>query len=68
MKLLKGKVGRNACEVSKVWSLGFHAFKTEHSYILRLCYLRNKNGTHYIQVYKDRQCYTEMRGDGNESV
>lgn len=57
VKLLIDTVGRKAYKVSSVWRLGFHAFKTEHDYIFRLCYLRNKNGTHYIQVSKDRKCY-----------
>ena len=57
MKILKGKVGRKANEVANVWKLGFHAFKTDHDYIFRICYLRNKNGIHYVQISKERQCY-----------
>lgn len=48
----KGKVGRNAHTVSKVWKLGFHLFQTSTDIVFRLCYLRTKKGTHYIQVSK----------------
>ena len=57
MEIYKGKAGQNAFKVDDVWRLGLHAFKTEHDYILRLCYMRNKSGTHYIQISKDRPCY-----------
>lgn len=65
MIIYKGRVGENAYKVSKVWRLGFHAFSTEHSYIIRLCYMRTKSGTHYIQLSKDRECYgvCERRSD-----
>ena len=46
----KGRVGRTAYTVSKVWRLGFHIFVNGEDLIFRLCYLRNKRGTHYIQV------------------
>lgn len=49
IKFRKDKVGRYAYEVSKVWKLGFHAFINGEDLIFRICYLRNKSGTHYIQ-------------------
>ena len=54
INLTAGKVGKNAYEVSNVWRLGVHAFKTEHDYILRLCYFRWRS-THYIQISKSRE-------------
>lgn len=57
ISLSTGTVGQKAHEVSKTWSLGFHAFSTEHFRTLRLCYLRNKRGTHYIELTKDRKVY-----------
>ena len=50
IKFYKGRIGRTAYEVSKVWRLGFHIFVNGEDLIFRLCYLRNKNGTHYIQL------------------
>lgn len=49
-KFYKGKVGSKAYEVSKVWRLGVHIFLNEEDIIFRICYLRNKKGTHYIQL------------------
>lgn len=46
----KGEVGENAYKVCKVWNLGFHVFLNGGDLIFRLCYLRNKKGTHYIQT------------------
>ena len=57
MRFYKGKVGSKAYELSNVWRLGFHAFKTEHDYVLRLCYMRTKRGTYYVEISKDRRCY-----------
>ena len=51
------KVGKDANKLSKVWNLGFHAFSTEHFHTIRLCYLRNKKGTHYIELTKDKKNY-----------
>lgn len=50
IKLKKDKVGRLAYQVSKVWKLGFHVFINGEDLIFRVCYLRNKRGTHYIQL------------------
>jgi hypothetical protein len=50
MKFYKGKAGRNAYKVAKVWKLGFHVFVNGGDLTFRLCYLRNKNGTHYVQL------------------
>lgn len=50
IKLEKGTVGRNAYRVSKVWKLGFHSFINGGDYILRICYLRTKKHTYYVQV------------------
>jgi len=53
----KNKVGKDAYLVSKTWRLGFHAFRTEHFSILRLCYLRDKRGTHYMEITNQRRCF-----------
>lgn len=45
----KSTVGRRAHEVSKAWKLGLHVFLNDEDLIFRVCYLRNKKGTHYIQ-------------------
>ena len=50
IKIKKGLMGRNAYQVSKVWKLGFHSFINGSDYILRICYLRTKKHTHYVQV------------------
>ena len=50
IKIKKGLIGRNAYQVSKVWKLGFHSFINGGDYILRICYLRTKKHTHYVQV------------------
>lgn len=50
IKIKKGLIGRNAYLVSKVWKLGFHSFINGGDYILRICYLRTKKHTHYVQV------------------
>lgn len=50
IKLKKGAIGRNAYRVSKVWKLGFHSFINGDDYIIRICYLRTKKHTHYVQV------------------
>lgn len=50
IKLEKDYVGRNAYRVSKVWKLGFHVFLNGENLIARLCYLRTKRHTHYIQA------------------
>ena len=52
IKFYKGKVGKNSYMVSKVWKLGFHVFMNDGDLVFRLCYLRNKKGTHYIQLSK----------------
>ena len=57
ISLSANRVGRNAYEVSKTWKLGFHAFSTEHLRTIRLCYLRNKRGTYYVEITKDRKVY-----------
>lgn len=57
IKLEKDKVGRFAYKVSKVWKLGFHVFINGENLIFRVCYLRNKRGTHYIQLsVKIKEC------------
>ena len=57
IKFRKDKVGRLAYQVSKVWKLGFHIFTNEEDLVFRICYLRNKNGTHYIQLsVKIKEC------------
>lgn len=50
MKITKSKVGKNAYQVSKVWKLGFHVFLNGEDLVLRICYLRNEKGTHYVQM------------------
>lgn len=50
MRFYKGKAGKNAYKVSKVWKLGPHVFINGEDIIFRLCYWRNKKGTHYIQL------------------
>lgn len=50
MKITKSKVGKNAYKVSKVWKLGFHVFLNGEDLTFRVCYLRNENGTHYVQM------------------
>ena len=50
IKFYKGRMGRKAYVGSKVWRLGFHIFVNGEYLIFRLCYLRNKKGTHYIQL------------------
>ena len=49
IKFRKGRVGRYAYQLVKVWKLGLHIFINEDDLIFRICYLRNKNGTYYIQ-------------------
>ena len=74
MRFYKGKVGSKAYELSKVWRLGFHVFKTEYdllsyhrqSYIFRLCYMRTRRGTYYIQISKDKRCYDVCGCKGGE--
>lgn len=48
-RFYKGKVGTKSYTVSKVWKLGAHIFLSEEDLVFRICYLRNKKGTHYIQ-------------------
>lgn len=56
-KIRKDKVGRNAYKVSKVWKLGLHIFGNGEDLIFRICYLRNKHGTHYVQLsVKIKEC------------
>ena len=56
-KFRKDKVGRNAYKVTKVWKLGPHIFINGEDLVFRICYLRNKNGTHYIQLsIKIKEC------------
>lgn len=50
IKIRKGRVGRNAYKVSKVWDLGFHRFINEEDLIIRICYLRTNTSTHYCQL------------------
>jgi hypothetical protein len=50
IKFYKGRMGRKAYVGSKVWRLGFHIFVNGENLIFRLCYLRNKKGTHYVQL------------------
>jgi hypothetical protein len=50
IKLNKSRAGRTAYKVSKVWKLGFHVFVNGEDLIFRICYLRNKKGTHYVQL------------------
>ena len=52
IKFHKGKAGKNAYMVSKVWKLGFHIFLNGEDIVFRFCYFRNKKGTHYIQFAK----------------
>ena len=57
IKISKDKVGRNAYKVSKVWKLGFHVFVNGEDLVFRICYLRNKRGTHYVQLtLKIKEC------------
>lgn len=57
MKIRKDRVGRLAYQVSKVWKLGFHVFVNGEDLIFRVCYLRSKKGTHYVQLsVKVREC------------
>ena len=46
----KGRAGRESYKACKVWRLGFHVFLNDGDLIFRVCYLRNKKGTHYIQM------------------
>lgn len=46
----KGKVGKNAYKVCKVWKLGFHVFLNDEDLFFRVCYFRNKKATYYIQI------------------
>lgn len=59
-RFYKGRVGIKAYTISKVWKLGVHIFLNGEDLIFRLCYLRNKKGTHYIQfsirVRKQLEC------------
>lgn len=61
IKITKNRVGRRAYRVSKVWRLGFHAFLNGEDFVIRLCYLRNRQGTHYIdmsiKVRKKLECH-----------
>ena len=50
MRFYKGRVGRTAYTVTKVWKLGPHILINGEDLIFRICYLRNKKGTHYIQL------------------
>jgi hypothetical protein len=50
IKFNKGKVGVRAYTVSNVWKLGIHAFLNGEDLIFRVCYLRNRKGTHYVQI------------------
>lgn len=57
IRFCRDKVGRKAYQVSKVWKLGFHVFLNGEDLIFRICYLRNKKGTHYIQLsIKVKEC------------
>ena len=59
----KGRVGREAYKACKVWKLGFHVFLNGGDLIFRVCYLRNKKGTHYIQMsVKARECLATSNG------
>ena len=49
-RFYRGKVGTKAYEVSRVWKLGVHIFFCEEDLVFRVCYLRNKKGTHYIEL------------------
>ena len=55
--LSASRVGKDAYKVSKTWRLGFHVFSTDHFHTIRLCYLQNESGTHYIELTKDRKVY-----------
>ena len=57
LRFAKYKVGQDAYKISKTYRLGFHAFRTEHFSILRLCYLRDKRGTHYVEIIIKGRCY-----------
>ena len=50
VRVYKSRMGRNAYTISKVWKLGFHIFINGEDLIFRLCYLRNRKGTHYVQL------------------
>lgn len=50
IRFYKGRVGRRAYEVCKVWKLGFHVFLNGEDLTFRICYLRNKKGTYYVQL------------------
>lgn len=57
IKFRKDKVGRNAYKVTKKWRLGPHIFVCGEDLIFRICYLRNKKGTQYIQLsIKIKEC------------
>lgn len=50
IEFYRGRVGRKAYRISKVWKLGFHIFLNGEDLIFRICYLRNAKGTYYIQL------------------
>lgn len=57
IKFRKDKAGRNAYKVAKVWKLGPHIAVCGEDLVFRICYLRNKSGTHYIQLsVKIKEC------------
>lgn len=65
IKFYKGIVGGKAYEVSKVWKLGFHVFWSGEDIVFRVCYLRNKKGTHYVQLSKKVRKNNDYCGNGN---
>lgn len=60
IKIVKGKIGRDAWKVSKNWRLGFHLFDyIRGGKTFRLVYLRTKKHTHYIDIDYGMKMFTE---------
>lgn len=65
IKIVKGKIGRNAYKISKSWCLGVHLVRYDHGgKTLRLVYLRTKNHTHYVDL--DIDCGLEFLEQNRE--
>lgn len=51
IKIMNGKIGRDAYKLSRNWRLGVHLFDyIRGGKTLRLVYLRTKKHTHYIDL------------------
>ena len=67
LKLYVSRLGANAYKASKTFKLGFHKFKCGNDLVLRLCYLRTRKHTYYMEA--DLPWYpiiADKKGEVNE--